>query len=73
MDLQELKQYLFENVDILENLLEKLGYVDIKNNGKELRFAQDELHNRTGCRVKLTESLSAVDFVNRNFPATNKK
>ena len=64
LDLQELKQYLFENVDILEDLLGKLGYVDIKNNGKELRFAQDELHNKTGCRVKLTESLSAVDFVN---------
>ena len=64
LDLQELKQYLFENVDILEDLLEKLGYIDIKNNGKELRFAQDELHNKTGCRVKLTESLSAVDFVN---------
>lgn len=64
MDLQELKQYLFTNVNLLEDLLNKLGYIDIKNNGKELRFAQDETHNKTGCRVKLNESLSAVDFVN---------
>lgn len=64
MDLSELKEYLCNNVEELERVLENLGYIDIKNNGKELRFAQDETHNKTGCRVKLTESLSAVDFVN---------
>lgn len=64
MDLAEFKQHLYNNPDELEKALELLGYIDIKNNGKELRFAQDETHNKTGCRVKLTESLSAVDFVN---------
>ena len=64
MDLQELKEFLYNNVDELERVLTSLGYVDIKNNSKELRFAQDDTHNKTGCRVKLTESLSAVDFVN---------
>lgn len=62
MNLQELKVHLAQNSDTLIEVLEALGYTKIKNTGKEIRFAKDSNSNATACRVKLTDSLSAVDF-----------
>ena len=62
MNALEVKDYLLNNLDKLEELLESLGLASIHKKGEELRCAREEGSNPTAIRIKLNSNLSYSDF-----------
>jgi len=63
----EIKEYLLDNKDKLELLLENIGLLNIHYRTKdEIRCAFDEGWNPTGVKISLNENISYTDFSNND-------
>lgn len=57
-----MKEYLKNNPEQIEKILSYYGYHSINITDKEIRCAKPNGDNPSGCRIKLNDNLSAVDF-----------
>lgn len=62
MNSLEVKNYLLNNIDKLEELLENIGCRNITKNKNEIRCAKEEGSNPTSIRIKLNENLTFSCF-----------
>jgi DNA primase len=57
-----MKEYLKNNPEQIEKILKYYNYHSINITDKEIRCAKPNGDNPSGCRIKLNDNLSAVDF-----------
>ena len=57
-----MKEYLKNNPEQIEKILNYYNYHSINITDKEIRFAKIGGDNPSGCRIKLNDNLSATDF-----------
>lgn len=57
-----MKEYLKNNPEQIEKILNYYGYHSINITDKEIRCAKIDGNNPSGCRIKLNDNLSATDF-----------
>lgn len=57
-----MKEYLKNNPEQIEKILSYYNYHSINITDKEIRCAKPNGDNPSGCRIKLNDNLSAVDF-----------
>lgn len=63
----EIKQRLLDSIDILVDIMEELGFTEIKVKNKEIRASLPDGDNETSVRVKLTPSLFTNVFTRAEF------
>lgn len=57
-----MKEYLKNNPEQIEKILNYYGYHSINITDKEIRCAKIDGNNPSGCRIRLNDNLSATDF-----------
>ncbi len=62
LDSKELKEYLLEDVDRIDVVLENAGFHDIQHLSDEVRCALPERNNRSSVSVKLNHNLSTAIY-----------
>ena len=65
--IQEIKNRLLEDDDIIEDILYELGFTGIKKLGNEIRCARPDGDNETSVRIKLSPSLYTNIYTRSDF------
>ena len=65
--IQEIKNRLLEDDDIIEDILYELGFTSIKKIGNEIRCARPDGDNETSVRIKLSPSLYTNIYTRSDF------